>query len=204
MAIETLRRAIETRPEAADDFLKIMERNIERLHRLIEDLLDLSRIESRDLKLEREPIDLGQAARHALLLFDERAQAKQLRLSTAIPADVPAVRADRRALDQVLSNLLDNAVKYCTPGAAVTVKAERADGVLRVSVEDTGPGIDAVHLPRLFERFYRVDTGRSRELGGTGLGLSIVKHLVEAMQGRVSVESLPGKGTTFSFTLPLA
>jgi two-component system phosphate regulon sensor histidine kinase PhoR len=104
----------------------------------------------------------------------------------------------------VLGNLVDNAVKYCTAGAAVSIKAERTDAVLRVSVEDTGPGIEATHLSRLFERFYRVDTGRSRELGGTGLGLAIVKHLVEAMQGRVSVESSPGKGSCFSFTLPIA
>lgn len=203
-AAETLRRAIETQPEAAADFVEIIERNADRLHQLIEDLLDLSRIESREFKLNLEAVRLDVVARHVVAISKERADAKDLRLSVAIPAETPAVRADRRAVEQVLGNLVDNAVKYCTAGATVTIKAERTDAVLRVSVEDTGPGIDATHLSRLFERFYRVDTGRSRELGGTGLGLSIVKHLVEAMQGRVSVESTPGKGSCFSFTLPIA
>jgi len=111
-------------------------------------------------------------------------------------------RGDRRAIEQVLTNLVENAVKYCPSGASVTVRAGKRDGALRVTVEDTGHGIEAKHLPRLFERFYRADKGRSREMGGTGLGLSIVKHLVEAMGGDVSVESTPGKGTAFAFTLP--
>ncbi len=203
-AAETLRLAIQTKPEAAAEFVEIVERNADRLYHLVEDLLDLSRIESREFRLNREAVDLEQAVRHTLSMFRERADARQLRLAAAIPAGAPPVRADRRALEQVLSNLVDNAVKYCTAAASVTVGAERADGTMRVYVEDSGPGIEAKHLTRLFERFYRVDPGRSRDLGGTGLGLSIVKHLVEAMQGRVSVESVPGRGSRFSFTLPLA
>ncbi len=203
-AAETLRRAIETQPEAAGQFAEIVERNADRLHRLVEDLLDLSRIESREFRLNTEAVELDEAARHALSTFREGAEARKVRLSTAIPEGAPPVRADRRALEQVLSNLVDNAVKYCTVGASVTIGAERADGTMRVYVEDTGPGIEAKHLARLFERFYRVDPGRSRDVGGTGLGLSIVKHLVEAMQGRVGVESVAGKGSRFSFTLPLA
>jgi two-component system phosphate regulon sensor histidine kinase PhoR len=139
---------------------------------------------------------------HIVSLFVDGAQAKHMRLASSVPFDLPPARADRRALEQVLSNLIDNAVKYGTEGASVMVGAAADDGTLRVSVTDTGPGIESKHLPRLFERFYRVDAGRSRELGGTGLGLSIVKHMVEAMGGRVSVESSPGAGTTFAFTLP--
>lgn len=105
-------------------------------------------------------------------------------------------------MEQVLGNLLDNAIKYCPQGARVRIHSEAQSDSIRVSVEDSGPGIPAQHLPRLFERFYRVDAGRSRELGGTGLGLAIVKHLVEAMSGSVSVESQAGQGSTFSFTLP--
>jgi two-component system phosphate regulon sensor histidine kinase PhoR len=111
------------------------------------------------------------------------------------------VRADRRALEHVLGNLIDNAVKYCPDGASVNVGAAVDDGVVRVSVTDTGPCIAREQLARIFERFYRVDAGRSRELGGTGLGLSIVKHLIEAMDGHVSVESTVGSGSKFSFTL---
>ena len=110
--------------------------------------------------------------------------------------------ADEVALENVLSNLVDNAVKYAGPDAEVRLIAAEDGDRVRVSVRDSGPGIEAQHLPRLFERFYRVDTGRSRELGGTGLGLSIVKHLVEVQGGQIEVESTPGKGTTFSFTLP--
>jgi two-component system phosphate regulon sensor histidine kinase PhoR len=112
--------------------------------------------------------------------------------------------ADRRALEQVLTNLVENAVKYCPAGSSITVRSRVTDGRARVEVVDTGPGIEPRHQPRLFERFYRVDGGRSRDMGGTGLGLSIVKHLVEAMRGAVGVESTPGRGSLFWFTLPLA
>jgi two-component system phosphate regulon sensor histidine kinase PhoR len=111
------------------------------------------------------------------------------------------VRGDRRALEHVLTNLVDNAVKYCGKGAHVRLIAAELGEQVMVSVADDGPGIESRHLPRIFERFYRVDAGRSRELGGTGLGLSIVKHLVEAQGGSVQVDSRPGQGTTFSFTL---
>jgi two-component system phosphate regulon sensor histidine kinase PhoR len=114
-----------------------------------------------------------------------------------------AINADRRALEQILSNLIDNAIKYASAGAAVTLAARELDGEVVVSVADTGPGIAAKHLPRLFERFYRVDRGRSRDVGGTGLGLSIVKHLTEALGGHVMVESHPGVGSTFTVHLPV-
>jgi two-component system phosphate regulon sensor histidine kinase PhoR len=202
-AAETLRGAAARDPAAAERFLDIIERNAERLQRLVEDLLDLSRIESREYKLHVEPIGLAPVVGHVLTLARDRAEAKRIELRAG-DAGAAAVRADRRALEQVLANLIDNAVKYCPDGSTVEVDAETVDMAVRVTVSDDGPGIEAKHLPRLFERFYRVDAGRSRDLGGTGLGLSIVKHLVEAMGGRVAVDSAPGKGTRFTFTLPRA
>jgi two-component system, OmpR family, phosphate regulon sensor histidine kinase PhoR len=200
-AAETLVGAVERDPDAVAGFARIIERNAARLRDLIEDVLNLSRIESREFHLSREPLALGPVLEHIASMFSDRARAKNIELVSSAPDTVIAF-ADRRALEHVLTNLVDNATKYCGPGARVQLRAQRADGEVIVSVSDTGPGIEERHLPRLFERFYRVDTGRSRELGGTGLGLSIVKHLVEAMDGEVRVESKPGQGTNFSFTLP--
>jgi two-component system, OmpR family, phosphate regulon sensor histidine kinase PhoR len=204
-AAETLTDAITRDPEAATRFAEIIGRNAERLQRLIEDLLDLSRIESKELRLTPEPIDLGPFVAHMLSLFRGRAEERGVRLASDIPSNCPPALADRRALEQVLTNLIDNAVKYC-PGAEVTVGAGLASREGREGVElivrDSGPGIEAKHLPRLFERFYRVDAGRSREMGGTGLGLSIVKHLVDGMGGSIRVTSDAGAGSTFTVTLP--
>jgi two-component system phosphate regulon sensor histidine kinase PhoR len=203
-AAETVRGPAAGDPEATAHFLEMIDRNAERLQRLVEDLLDLSRIESREFKLSPEPVPLPPVVERVLQLARDRAVVRWVTLVTEVPADLPPVRADRRALEQVLTNLVDNATKYCTEGAKVFVRATRDGALLRVAVVDTGPGIEERHLPRLFERFYRVDPGRSRELGGTGLGLSIVKHLVEAMGGVVSVESAVGEGSTFTVSLPAA
>jgi two-component system phosphate regulon sensor histidine kinase PhoR len=132
-------------------------------------------------------------------LFRDRAEKKHMDLRNDVGAAVAT--ADRRALEHVVTNLIDNAVKYCGPGTELVITADQVGDGVRLEFQDNGPGIEEKHLPRLFERFYRVDPGRSRELGGTGLGLSIVKHLVEAMAGRVGVESTPGSGTRFSVTL---
>jgi two-component system, OmpR family, phosphate regulon sensor histidine kinase PhoR len=139
-----------------------------------------------------------------LALFDHRAAAKYIRLAMELPEDATAVHTDRRALEQILTNLVDNAVKYCPEGATVTVRARTRDSAVQIAVEDSGPGIEGKHLPRLFERFYRVDAGRSRDVGGTGLGLSIVRHLAEAVGDGIRVHSAVGRGTTFTFTVPHA
>jgi two-component system, OmpR family, phosphate regulon sensor histidine kinase PhoR len=203
-AAETLQTALERDPPAVGQFVGIIERNAERLRDLVEDLLDLSRIESREYRLHYEALTLSDVFSHVLSLFRERADKRELSIEFEIPDEIPRVRGDRRALEHVLTNLVDNAVKYCPEGAAVRLSAELVGENIRVLVEDNGPGIEEKHLPRLFERFYRVDAGRSRELGGTGLGLSIVKHLVESMGGNISVESALGRGATFSFTLAKA
>jgi two-component system phosphate regulon sensor histidine kinase PhoR len=204
-AAETLRDSAlaDPNPQAAIRFVDIIERNAERLQSLIEDLLELSRLESKEFTLKKERIDLPTVSSLVLGLFREKAERKAIRLTAQIAGEIPAITNDQRALEQVLSNLIDNAVKYCPTGSSVSFKAAREGERVRLSVEDTGPGIDPKHLPRIFERFYRVDAGRSREVGGTGLGLSIVKHLVEAMGGDVRVESVVGKGSTFVVSLPV-
>lgn len=200
-AAETLQSAAQDDPGMVPPFLDIIERNAARLQDLVEDVLQLSHIESHKLRLNMEALDLRSAYAQVLSSFRERAQKKQIALSSEIALDLPRVQADRRALEHVLTNLVDNAIKYCQGGARVRLGATESEGNVRLFVADDGPGIDARHLPRIFERFYRVDAGRSREIGGTGLGLSIVKHLVEAMGGVVQVESTAGVGTAFSFTL---
>lgn len=200
-AAETLRSGALRDEVAANRFLEIIERNTERLRSLIDDLLDLSRIESREFKIRRETLDVAVVVTQTFVSARTRAEAARVELVSEVAANT-TLATDRRALEQVLGNLIENAVKYC-PGARVTVSARSRDrGAIVLTVADTGPGIEARHLARLFERFYRVDPGRSREIGGTGLGLSIVKHLVEALGGSVTVESAVGKGTSFIVTLP--
>jgi two-component system, OmpR family, phosphate regulon sensor histidine kinase PhoR len=203
-AAETLIDGAASDPAASQAFIGIIDRNAQRLQQLVEDLLDLSRIESRGFRLSLEPIDLKPLFSQVLGLFRERASKKNVTLEERCAGEVPKVRSDRRALEHVLTNLIDNAVKYCGPGTHVWISVVPSAEVVTVSVGDDGPGIDERHLPRIFERFYRVDAGRSREVGGTGLGLSIVKHLVEAMGGTVSVESKLNQGTTFSFSIKRA
>jgi two-component system, OmpR family, phosphate regulon sensor histidine kinase PhoR len=199
---ETIRDIAINDAQALPRFIDIIVRNAERLGSLLDDILELSRIESRSLRLVLEPVELESLLTQIASLFRERTDRKGLELRvTAEPSPLYA-QADRRALENVLTNLIDNAVKYCGTGAVVRIGADESDGQTRIVVEDTGPGIEPTHLPRLFERFYRVDAGRSRELGGTGLGLSIVKHLVEAMGSQIRVESTPGVGSRFFFNLP--
>lgn len=200
-AAETLEAALESRPDMAARFLDIIDRNAARLHELVEDLLDLSRIESRQFSLSLESIQPDVLLGQITELFTERAERRSVSLDWTVEPDAGIVVADRKALERVLANLIDNALKYVGEGH-VTVAARRHGDRVALSVQDDGPGIEERHLQRLFERFYRVDAGRSRDLGGTGLGLSIVKHLVDSMGGVVQVESAVGRGTTFTVLLP--
>jgi two-component system phosphate regulon sensor histidine kinase PhoR len=203
-AVDTLRHTLARDPTASERFIDIIDRNAQRLGALVEDLLDLSRIESKEYRPEAAPVSLRVVSEQVLALLRPRVEEKGIEIANDIPGDLPAARADRKGLEQIFTNLLDNAVKYCGSGTRVRVRAAHEDGTLRVEIADSGPGIEPRHLPRLFERFYRVDSGRSRDMGGTGLGLSIVKHLVEAMTGTIGVDSTPGRGATFWFTLPVA
>jgi two-component system phosphate regulon sensor histidine kinase PhoR len=200
-AAETLRRSALRDPEASVRFVDMIERNARRLHELVEDVLDLSRIESKEFNPRADAVDVGPIAAQVIGTFRERIETKRLTVKAAVPAGIVAT-ADHRAVEQVLTNLIENACKYCPDGSSITVRVTDEGAKVRVAVEDSGPGIEAKHLPRLFERFYRVDAGRTRDMGGTGLGLSIVKHLVESMGGMIGVQSTVGRGSTFWFTLP--
>ena len=203
-AAETLLLGGAQRAETAFEFATMIDRHAERLHRLVEDLLELSRIEARELRIDLAPVDLRVEAERARELLSLAAQARGTEVRVGVEGEALEVLADRSALEHVLTNLLENAIKYSPEGAVVTVRAERRGATVRTLVEDDGPGIEARHLPRLFERFYRVDAGRSRQVGGTGLGLAIVKHLAEAMGGSVGVESTVGRGSRFWIDLPRA
>jgi two-component system phosphate regulon sensor histidine kinase PhoR len=189
-------------PAQRKQYLDVVARNAERLRALIEDLLELSRIEGRTQPLALEPVDA--AALAGSLLRDMRPRIEARRLAVAAAGAAPPALADRRALEQVLQNLLDNALKYTEPGGRIDVRLSSAGGKIRIEVADTGIGIPEADRTRVFERFYRVDKARSRDLGGTGLGLSIVKHLVQAMDGDIFLESREGHGTTVAVVLPAA
>lgn len=204
-ASETLPMTIQRGDSTASlRFVDIIERNAERLQSLVEDLLDLSKIEAKEYRLNIEALSVPRLVVHIFGLFRDRAERRQITLESQLPNTLPSLYTDRRAIETVLSNLVDNAVKYCPDGAKVRVLGSVQRDKLRIDVEDSGHGIEEQHLPRLFERFYRVDAGRSRSKGGTGLGLSIVKHLTEAMGGVASVDSKLGVGTTFTVLIPLS
>jgi len=176
--------------------------NAKRLGVLVEDLLELSRIESGSVPLRPEPIAAGELAERLLRELDPRLRSGELLHEVRVEG-AGRVLADRSALEQVLANLLDNAIKYTPTGGSVRVHVRPAPGGRqRIEVEDSGMGIPRKDLPRIFERFYRVDPSRSRALGGTGLGLAIVKHLVQAMNGQIGVESSFGHGSRFWVELP--
>ncbi len=176
--------------------------NARRMQRIVDDLLDLSRIESGGWVPLPESLDMGQFAGEAITAAGQAASEKGVLLTAEVAPDATSVHADPTALRQILGNLVHNAVRYTAPGGKVHIFTEsRADGVL-VGVRDTGSGIAAEHLPRIFERFYRADPARSRDEGGTGLGLAIVRHLVEAHGGRIQADSTPGRGTTITALFP--
>ncbi|MBI3637878.1 MAG: HAMP domain-containing protein [Candidatus Rokubacteria bacterium] len=203
--LETLLGGALDERENARAFLEIVARHTERLGRLLADLTDLSNIELGRVTLHRAAVDIAEVVESVLAIMQPRAQARDVALTAALPPDLPAAHADHDRVAQILINLVDNAVKYTPEGGQVTVSARGASGRdVEVTVADTGIGIPAADLPRITERFYRVDRARSRELGGTGLGLAIVKHLVVAHGGELTIASEVGRGTTVRITLPRA
>jgi two-component system phosphate regulon sensor histidine kinase PhoR len=203
--IETLKNAAKDDPKARDMFLGIMEAEAGRMNRLVRDLLHLSRVEAEERVRPRDEVDLRGVLEGVISSLRGVADKKGDRVELAgEPVTVPG---DRDQLVQVFTNLLENALKYGAAGQVVRVSLTREETVrgpaVRVEVADEGEGIDPVHLPRLTERFYRVDTHRSREMGGTGLGLAIVKHIVSRHRGWLRVESVVGEGSRFSVVLPL-
>jgi len=187
--------------ENVKDFIEIIHSDSERLASLINDILDLSKIESGQLTLDLKPISLAPIIKKVVKLLNKQAKVKGVRVELDIPEAACKVMADKERIAQVILNLLDNAIKYNKLNGKVTIGYKEDKKFLKINITDTGLGIPPKDLGRVFERFYRVDKAHSRELGSTGLGLSIVKHIIEAHGGVVSVESTPDSGSVFSFTL---
>jgi two-component system phosphate regulon sensor histidine kinase PhoR len=183
--------------------LEIMERHSNRLNALVEDVLSLARLESPGMELDISEIELPELLHSIMRDWEKRLAAKQLKSHLNFPGNLPRLPGDETRLQELIYNLLDNAVKYSKPGGTVFLRAELADGFVRISVADQGPGISPDDLPRIFERFYRADKSRSGEQPGTGLGLSIVKHIAQLHGGTVEAKSELGKGTTISVVLPV-
>lgn len=202
--VETLLEDPDADPEFQRRFLARVLVQAERMSTLVSDLLSLSRLESGSSLLELIPMDLRQPVRESVRVLQPVAEAKKVEIQTDLPERPVAVEGEEEALRQAVSNLLDNAIKYSPEGGAVVVRVLEEPNLAVIEVEDRGPGIEAQHRDRLFERFYRVDKARSRALGGTGLGLAIVKHIALALQGKVSVDSKPGRGSVFRIHLPLS
>lgn len=209
--IDTLRGAARDDPMARDRFLGIMEREAGRMIRLVNDLLSLSRVESEERRRPDQKVEIVTLLKSALVTHREQAEVAGVALILDAARDAVWIKADGDQLTQVFYNLIENAVKYGAAGKVVTIRLSEIEHepVLRgpaVQIEfiDRGEGIDALHLPRITERFYRVDAHRSREKGGTGLGLAIVKHIVNRHRGRLKIESEPGKGSNFIVILPVA
>jgi two-component system phosphate regulon sensor histidine kinase PhoR len=201
--VETLREGGIEDTENRIKFLEIIEGHAKKLYRLIDDLLLLSAIESGKRELRTEPLDLRGMLDRILPLFEKAIAAKKIEIRFEMEPDPFVFRADPKFMEQVFSNLLDNAVKYNREGGRIVFKAFREGDEAKMEIHDTGIGIPCEDLPRIFERFYRVDKSRSRESGGTGLGLSIAKHVVERHGGRMEVWSVVNQGTVFRVILPI-
>jgi two-component system phosphate regulon sensor histidine kinase PhoR len=208
--IETLRGAARNDPEARERFLEIMEQEAQRMNRLVDDLLSLSRVEVNERVRPRHELELGQVLRATFAALRPQIEDNGITLAFDEGAGGHRITGDPDQLTQVFHNLVENAIKYGGAGGRIGVTVRRHDrmlgfstAVLSVEVTDSGEGIDPVHIPRLTERFYRVDTHRSREMGGTGLGLAIVKHIVNRHRGRLVIRSTPGEGSVFTVLLPV-
>ena len=202
---ETLIQDVEDQRPVDPEFLKIILKNSNRLLDLINDLLDLSAIESGADELHLADLNAAEITAHVVKHLEPQALAKRTRL--VVKNKVSTLRADPKRIEQVLTNLIDNAIKYCPPESEITVSwseehSPQGDSTV-LTVSDNGQGIPAKYLDRLFERFYRLDKGRSRDMGGTGLGLSIVKHIMQRHNGTVSVDSTVGEGTAFTCRFPI-
>jgi two-component system, OmpR family, phosphate regulon sensor histidine kinase PhoR len=200
---ETLLAGAADDPQNRSRFLAIILEHSRRLARLTDDLLKLSKMDADRLELEIHRLSASQLIESCLETAQHRAAEKDIRISVNLAQHLPEIAGDRRLLAEVLQNLLDNATQYTMPGGQIMVSAETNDGEVIFTVSDTGIGIPQADQPRIFERFYRVDVARSREVGGTGLGLAIAKHLVEVHGGRIWVESEVGQGSQFHFSVPL-
>jgi len=202
--IETINETPPGQQETTRQFLRVIHDNALRLNRMVNDLLTLSNIELGKTQLHFEEVSVREMVEGILIMMENIAEEKQLTFSMDIDENFPPLMADRDRLSQIMINLLDNAVKATEAGGNITVSAKHGDNELVIKIMDTGIGIPPKYIPKLGERFYRVDKARSRKLGGTGLGLSIVKHLMEAHRGRIEIESNVGKGTTVFLYFPLS
>jgi two-component system phosphate regulon sensor histidine kinase PhoR len=202
--IETLLGPARDDAVARERFLGIMREQAGRMARLVDDLLSLSRIELNEHVPPTARVPLRPVIEQVAAGLELRAAARQMRIVASLAPDLPAIMGDGDELAQVFQNLLDNAIKYGRPQTEITVSTRIVDGFLGIAVGDRGEGIAGEHLSRLTERFYRVDSARSRELGGTGLGLAIVKHILNRHRGRLDIESMPGTGSTFTAWLRIA
>ncbi|HEY6048253.1 MAG TPA: ATP-binding protein [Sphingomicrobium sp.] len=202
---ETLReQADEIGPETRERFLSVVHDEARRMQRVVEDLISLSRIEAEKFTTPTDAIAIEPLIDHALNSARRLAEERRSRLVRDVADDLPLIAADRSQILQLVDNLVENALRYGEPGTPVTVSADAEGPMVHLTVRDEGEGIAPEHIRRVTERFYRVDTSRSRSLGGTGLGLSIVKHIVERHRGRLNIESELGKGTTVNVLLPVA
>lgn len=202
--VETLLDGAMNEPQPQLRFLHNVRDNAERLHVLVQDLLALNRIESGQEAFEILPIDIQPIIEACLARHEPQATARHIRLEWTPPVKPIVILADEEAMDHILDNLVDNAIKYTPEGGRITLQCEEKTPWAYLRVKDTGCGIPEKDLHRIFERFYRVDKARSREMGGTGLGLSIVKHMVQALHGKVTADSTLNEGSCFTVMLPLA
>jgi two-component system phosphate regulon sensor histidine kinase PhoR len=200
--VETLQAGAIDDKAAAQDFLARADAEVDRLVQMVTELLELSRLESGQAPLARDPVDVQRMLEQAVERMRPQADRKSLDLTLNVAPNVPSIIGDAQRLEQTLVNLIDNAIKFTPEGGSVRVSAKSVDGAVQVDVEDTGDGISAEKLPRIFERFYKVD--RARGDRGTGLGLAVVKHTVEAHGGTIRVRSQEGHGSTFTIVLPLS
>ena len=207
--IETLQGPAQNDAAARDRFLKIMQSEAGRMRRLVEDLLSLSQIEMNESEIPKGRVDLRAVILACVDALRHRAEEREIQIWVDVPADLPWVQGDAEELHQLFVNLMENAIKYGRDAGLTRIKArqhrksEPGQALLSVAVSDNGEGIDKVHLPRLTERFYRIDKARSRAMGGTGLGLAIVKHIINRHRGDLEIDSELGVGTTFKVYLPV-